>query len=619
MSKYGVSLILLVEDEAIIAMEEAMILRSEGYEVVQAFSGEEAVLIAGRRNASIDMILMDIDLGSGIDGTEAARQILEFCDIPIVFLSSHTEKEIVDKTEKITSYGYIVKNFPPIILNTSIKMAHKLYLEKKRVKESNDALAEMNENLKAVNSELIKWRLEEEKRSKELRESDRRFRSIVEGAPVPIFIQTDKKFAFLNHTALKLFGAVDHAELIGKNVFERFHPDYHDKINERIKKINEKGSPVRDFFKQRFIRLDGSEVWVETVGEPVEYEGKKGAIVFAREIAAASNAGDALLAEESHYDSLFENNHAVMLLIDPESGQIYDSNPAAVRFYGWTREEICRMKISEINTLSIEEIKAEMNLAVKLKRNHFHFKHRLADGSVRNVEVYSGPITVKGKHLLYSIVYDITERLAAEDKIKALLAEKEIIVKEVHHRVKNNLNTICSFLNLQSAKSTNPETHEALSEACGRVRSMGILYERLSFSEYDGKMRVNEYFPALIRNITEAFGLGEEILIESVFDESEIKTKTMFSLGIIVTELVSNSIKYAFSDKKYGKITVRIYSDKEKFYLLVSDNGSGIDEAENVSGLGMRLVEMLVQQMDAKMKRSNEGGTNYEISFVPEP
>jgi len=619
LSKYGVSLILLVEDEAIIAMEEAMILRSEGYEVVQAFSGEEAVLIAGRRNASIDMILMDIDLGSGIDGTEAARQILEFCDIPIVFLSSHTEKEIVDKTEKITSYGYIVKNFPPIILNTSIKMAHKLYLEKKRVKESNDALAEMNENLKAVNSELIKWRLEEEKRSKELRESDRRFRSIVEGAPVPIFIQTDKKFAFLNHTALKLFGAVDHAELIGKNVFERFHPDYHDKINERIKKINEKGSPVRDFFKQRFIRLDGSEVWVETVGEPVEYEGKKGAIVFAREIAAASNAGDALLAEESHYDSLFENNHAVMLLIDPESGQIYDSNPAAVRFYGWTREEICRMKISEINTLSIEEIKAEMNLAVKLKRNHFHFKHRLADGSVRNVEVYSGPITVKGKHLLYSIVYDITERLAAEDKIKALLAEKEIIVKEVHHRVKNNLNTICSFLNLQSAKSTNPETHEALSEACGRVRSMGILYERLSFSEYDGKMRVNEYFPALIRNITEAFGLGEEILIESVFDESEIKTKTMFSLGIIVTELVSNSIKYAFSDKKYGKITVRIYSDKEKFYLLVSDNGSGIDEAENVSGLGMRLVEMLVQQMDAKMKRSNEGGTNYEISFVPEP
>jgi len=619
LSNYGVSLILLVEDEAIIAMEEAMILRSEGYEVVQAFSGEEAVLIAGRRNASIDMILMDIDLGNGIDGTEAARQILEFCDIPVVFLSSHTEKEIVDKTEKITSYGYIVKNFPPIILNTSIKMAHKLYLEKKRVKESNDALAEMNENLKAVNSELIKWRLEEEKRSKELKESDRRFRSIVEGAPVPIFIQTDKKFAFLNDAALKLFGADDQADLIGKNVFERFHPDYHDKINERIKKINEKGSSVRDFFKQRFIRLDGNEVWVETVGEPVEYDGKKGAIVFAREIAAASNAGDELLAEESHYDSLFENNHAVMLLIDPESGKIYDSNPAAVRFYGWTREEICRMKISEINTLSIEEIKAEMNLAVKLKRNHFHFKHRLADGSVRNVEVYSGPITVKGKHLLYSIVYDITERLAAEDKIKSLLAEKEIIVREVHHRVKNNLNTICSFLNLQSAKSTNPETHEALSEACSRVRSMGILYERLSFSEYDGKMRVNEYFPALIRNISEAFGLGEEIIIESVFDESEIKTKTMFSLGIIVTELVSNSIKYAFSDRKNGKITLRINSDNEAFHLLVSDDGCGIDEAKNISGLGMRLVEMLVQQMGAKMKRSSEGGTSYEISFVPEP
>ncbi|MBP9023119.1 MAG: PAS domain S-box protein [Spirochaetes bacterium] len=612
-------LILLVEDEAIIAMEEAITLQSEGYEVIQAYTGEEAVQIAGRRNASIDMILMDIDLGSGIDGTEAARQILEFCDIPIVFLSSHTEKEIVDKTEKITSYGYIVKNFPPIIFNTSIKMAHKLFLEKRRVKESNAALEEMNESLKVVNRELVKWRLEEEKRTKELNESDKRFQSIVEGAPVPIFIQTEKKFAFLNASALKLFGANDQTELIGKNVFERFHPDYHDKIIERIKTINDKGNSVHDFLKQRFIRLDGSEVWVETVGEPIEFKGKNGAIVFAREISAVSNADETFLSDESHYDSLFENNHAVMLLIQPENGEIYDANPAAERFYGWPREEIRGMKITEINTLSIEEIKSEMNLAVKLKRNHFHFKHRLADGSVRDVEVYSGPITVKEKHLLYSIVYDITERLFAEDKIKALLAEKEIIVKEVHHRVKNNLNTICSFLNLQSAKSTNPETHEALSEACGRVRSMGILYERLSFSEYDGKMRVNEYFPALIRNITEAFGLGEEILIESVFDESEIKTKTMFSLGIIVTELVSNSIKYAFSDKKYGKITVRIYSDKEKFYLLVSGNGSGIDEAENVSGLGMRLVEMLVQQMDAKMKRSNEGGTNYEISFVPEP
>jgi len=618
LSYCGVRLILLVEDEAIIAMEEAMILRSEGYEVIQAFSGEDAVVIAGRRNASIDMILMDIDLGSGIDGTEAARQILEFCDIPVVFLSSHTEKEIVDKTEKITSYGYIVKNFPPIILNTSIKMAHKLYLEKKRVKESNDALEEMNENLKAVNSELIKWRLEEEKRSKELKESDRRFRSIVEGAPVPIFIQTDKKFAFLNAAALKLFGAEDQSVLLGKNIFEHFHPDYHDKIKERIKRINENGNSVRDFFKQRFIRLDGKEVWVETVGEPVEYDGKKGAIVFAREIAAAATADDVLLTKESHYDSLFENNHAVMLLIDPASGEIYDSNPAAVRFYGWTREEIREMKISEINTLTIEEIKSEMDSAIKLKRNHFHFKHRRADGSIRDVEVYSGPIVVKGKHLLYSIVYDITERLIAEDKIKSLLSEKEIIVKEVHHRVKNNLNTICSFLNLQSAKSPNPETREALSEACGRVRSMGILYERLSFSEYDGKMRVNEYFPALIRNITEAFGLGEEIVIQSVFDDSEIKTKTMFSLGIIVTELVSNSIKYAFSDKKYGKITVRIYSDKEVFYLLVSDNGCGIDETKNVSGLGMRLVEMLVQQMGAKIKRSNESGTNYEISFVPE-
>lgn len=123
---------------------------------------------------------------------------------------------------------------------------------------------------------------------------------------------------------------------------------------------------------------------------------------------------EALRESEARYKNLFQNKHTAMLLVEPESATIVDANPAAVAFYGWSREELIQRKMSDINTISPAEILSEMSLANSEKRNHFLFKHRLADGSVRDVEVYSGPITLKGKTLLLSIVFDITARIQAE-------------------------------------------------------------------------------------------------------------------------------------------------------------------------------------------------------------
>jgi len=119
--------ILLVEDEAILALLEKRWLQNEGYEVTHVLSGEAAILIVKEKEQVFDLILMDIDLGKGIDGTEAAQEILKENDIPLLFLSSHTEKEIVKKTEKITSFGYVVKGSDETVLLASIKMAFKLY------------------------------------------------------------------------------------------------------------------------------------------------------------------------------------------------------------------------------------------------------------------------------------------------------------------------------------------------------------------------------------------------------------------------------------------------------------------------------------------------------------
>ena len=134
-----------------------------------------------------------------------------------------------------------------------------------------------------------------------------------------------------------------------------------------------------------------------------------------RELRRAQLYSDEKLREsEERYRSLFENNHAVMLLVEPGSGGIVDANPAAVNFYGWSREDLCKKNMFEINTLPEHEIRRDITKARQALCNHFQFQHRLANGMVRDVEVYSGPIMAGGLLLLFSIVYDITERRSAE-------------------------------------------------------------------------------------------------------------------------------------------------------------------------------------------------------------
>lgn len=141
------------------------------------------------------------------------------------------------------------------------------------------------------------------------------------------------------------------------------------------------------------------------------------AVVSHENITRYKRMEKALRDSEAHYRSLFENNHSVMLLIDGNGGAIIDANPAAVSYYGWTRQQLKSMRIGEINTLLPDEVQAEMNSAASERRKYFLFKHRLADGSIRDVEVFSGPVSIIGRSLLYSIVHDITERKQAEEAL----------------------------------------------------------------------------------------------------------------------------------------------------------------------------------------------------------
>ncbi|MEZ4600517.1 MAG: PAS domain S-box protein [Syntrophotaleaceae bacterium] len=139
---------------------------------------------------------------------------------------------------------------------------------------------------------------------------------------------------------------------------------------------------------------------------------------FAQDITERRQAEEALKESEQRYRSFFQNNHAVMLLIDPESGAIVSANPAACDFYGHSLKKIICMNIAEINAEAKDQVQGKMQMAKTALRRHFIFKHRLADGQIRDVEVFSGPIPLEGRELLYSIVHDITDRKQAEESLQ---------------------------------------------------------------------------------------------------------------------------------------------------------------------------------------------------------
>ena len=131
------------------------------------------------------------------------------------------------------------------------------------------------------------------------------------------------------------------------------------------------------------------------------------------------------------YRSLFENNYSVMLLIDPETGAINDANPSACLFYGYTKDELIKLKITDINTRSKKEIFMEMERARSEKRNYFNFKHRLSNGVIKDVEVFSGPIIIRKKFLLCSVIHDISKRISTEKERERLINELQNALTEV--------------------------------------------------------------------------------------------------------------------------------------------------------------------------------------------
>ena len=203
MEDFGHETLLLVEDEAIIALAEQSILKRNGYEVFIAGSGSSAIEAAEDHRSLIDLVLMDIDLGKGMDGTQAAEIIMNSANIPVLFLSSHTEKEVVLKTEGIDSLGYVLKNSGETVLLASIRMALRLQESKLQNQRKMKELAAANEAL---------------------RRSEAEFRGLFETGPLAVGMLVGRKFVNVNEVMCRTFGYAK-AEMLGNTTRMLYEDD----------------------------------------------------------------------------------------------------------------------------------------------------------------------------------------------------------------------------------------------------------------------------------------------------------------------------------------------------------------------------------------------------------
>ncbi len=310
--------ILLVEDEVITAQVEIGQLKNAGYNVIHAYSGELAVEMVIEKDILVDLILMDIDLGKGLDGPEAAKKILQYKDIPIIFLSSHVEKDVVEKTEFITSYGYVVKNTGEVVLTASIRMAFKLFSARKKIdikkmeieavneelQSSMEELESANEEYEATNEELLTSQKEIMTYAESLREREEHFRSLFELLPVVVMIHKNNIVDMVNSECVRMFRGSSINDFIGVNVLDLFDKSEIKNFEARqIEKKNlERSAPEHYFAKLK--RLNGETFPVEIFSVDITYHKEPASLV------AVFDITDRKQAESELNDSIANLNRS---------------------------------------------------------------------------------------------------------------------------------------------------------------------------------------------------------------------------------------------------------------------------------------------------------------------
>jgi len=343
-----------------------------------------------------------------------------------------------------------------------------------------------------------------------------------------------------------------------------------------------------------------------------------------KEIDANLQKEQALKISEKKYFTLFNRANDTVVLCsrqeNPLGFTIIEVNECACRKLGYPPETIISRQLFEgVVPGSRERIPKILEWIEQNGQATFELEYQTRYGQVIPLEISAHQFMLEGKKVLLAIGRDISARKKVEHDLRQSIAEKDVLLKEVHHRVKNNLQVISSLIDLQSDTMSDPEAREHFRECQDRIRSMALVHENLYQSKNFSTIMANEYISMLVDRLVQSCSPVPGISVCYDMDDIEMDLDTAIPCGFVINELVTNALKHAFTGRDQGAIRISLKRAPGNILtLVVEDDGRGFPKSVNfrdTESLGLQIVTALSQQLDADVSMMSGNGTRIIIRF----
>lgn len=407
-----------------------------------------------------------------------------------------------------------------------------------------------------------------------------------------------------------------------KNWSFMIHPDDREAVMNELYSIK---PGMKRVFNFRIISKDEKLIWLDYYIECVQDEDKLRLYGAAKDITEVRNAVNELKLNEEKLKAIINNSNDLIRILDKNFNIVFDS-PSSTRILGYPEGSMIGTNpLKLIHPDDVDQVKSHFKEVFNTENqlDPAEFRVLMADGTYLPVEsTAQNMFDVPSVGGIVVTTHPIKQRKDMENAIKASLNEKEILLKEIHHRVKNNMQIILSLLNLQKGYMKDTEAINVLQESHNRVRTMAIIHEKLYQSKDLMHIDIQDYIEQLAHDILYSYSVTN---IKQSLDikNTKINIETALPCGLIVSELISNSIKYAFPNKNSNnEMKISLNKINEVFELIVSDNGVGLPlnfDYKNTESLGLQLVNNLVDQLDGEIELDKTHGTEFKIYFKELP
>jgi PAS domain S-box-containing protein len=340
------------------------------------------------------------------------------------------------------------------------------------------------------------------------------------------------------------------------------------------------------------------------------------------EITKKKKMENQLKKSEQKYRSFFQTSRDAVF-ITSEDGRWIDMNDAAVELFGYkSKKELQKIRIPDLYKNPEDR---KRHLAIIEKRGFskdFPIDLIRKDGRIINTLITSVVVKKKkGETTVYQgIIKDITQRKKAEEQLKKSLKEKDVMLREIHHRVKNNLQIVTSLLRLQSNFTQDKKAKEAFKESQNRIHSMSLIHEKLYRSKNLAQIDLGVYIQNFVTHLFHTYEVdASQIKMEIDGKDIQVDINKAIPCGLILNELVSNAVKHAFPSGQKGNLNINLHNNKRgKAVLSVKDDGSGLPEGINIKNpksLGLQLIKDLTQQIGGTLRIQRKDGTQFTVIF----